>query len=45
MGGSFEREYGAAMELRPLVNKMFDTLIKLLEARSANAPRERPAGE
>lgn len=35
-GGSFEREHGAAMELRPLVNKMFDTLIKLMEARSAN---------
>lgn len=33
-GGSFEREYGAAMEIKPIVNKMFDTLIKLMEARS-----------
>jgi hypothetical protein len=36
-GWSFEREHGAAMEIKPIVNKMFDTLIKLMETRSANA--------
>lgn len=41
-GGSFEREHSAAMEMRPLVNKMFETLLKLMESRSANAPGERP---
>lgn len=32
-GGSFEREHGARLELKPIVNKMFDELLKLLEAR------------
>jgi len=33
-GGSFEREQGARMELKPVVNQLFDTLLKLLAARS-----------
>jgi hypothetical protein len=40
-GGSFEREHGAAMQIKPIVNKMFDTLIKLMEARSANDQAQR----
>jgi hypothetical protein len=40
-GGSFEREHAAAMDMKPIVNKMFDGLIKLLEARSLAALTER----
>lgn len=32
-GGSFEREHGARMALKPIVNKMFDTLLIFLEER------------
>ncbi len=42
-GGSFEREHGAAMQIKPIVNKMFDTLIKLMEARSANTNMSGPS--
>ena len=35
-GGSFEREHGAAMEIKPVVNAMFDKLVALMELRSAN---------
>lgn len=41
-GGSWEREHAAQMDLKPLVNAMFNTMIKLLEARSANDQAERP---
>lgn len=38
-GGSWEREHHAQQELKPLANKMFEALLKLLEERSsANSP-------
>jgi hypothetical protein len=38
-GGSWEREHAAQMDIKPVVNKMFDTLIKLMEIRSEHQRR------
>jgi hypothetical protein len=34
-GGSYEREHSAQQQLKPIANKMFDALLKLLEERSS----------
>lgn len=33
-GGSFEREHGARMELKPLVNQLFDAMLKIMAERN-----------
>lgn len=38
-GGSYEREEGARRELKPLVNTMFDQLLKLLYLRNPEVPK------
>lgn len=38
-GGSFEREHGARGELKGIVNKMFDTLLKVMEDRAKRVPQ------
>lgn len=40
-GGTFEREHGAAMEIKPIVNGMFDTLTKLMEARAEHEQKKK----
>lgn len=44
-GGSYEREQGARMELKPIVNDLFDKLLKLLEQRKPSEPSlDSPSG-
>lgn len=41
-GGTYEREHYAAQELKPVVNALFDGLLKLLEERTPTDFRGRP---